>query len=224
MAGGGNLNMGGCAIVGVLILAAIGSCLPKSEEMSAQGVVRYVAVRSLNCRASDSIGAAVVTSFRRDERVTVAEERGDWARIEGADACWVASRFLASAPDKAGTMEAGGVAVGAMAAGGAAGLMSRTATGSGSDGGSGGKRQGTGYAGSGTGSDASGHAPVSKNKTAKRKKSSAGKKKTGPKRGKKRSSGGYSSGDCPCSGNNVCIGPRGGRYCITSGGNKRYGV
>lgn len=30
--------------------------------------------------------------------------------------------------------------------------------------------------------------------------------------------------DCPCRGNRVCIGPRGGRYCITSGGNKRYGV
>ncbi|MNS49437.1 Bacterial SH3 domain protein [compost metagenome] len=32
------------------------------------------------------------------------------------------------------------------------------------------------------------------------------------------------AGTCPCRGNNVCIGPRGGRYCITSGGNKRYGV
>lgn len=29
---------------------------------------------------------------------------------------------------------------------------------------------------------------------------------------------------CPCSSGSVCIGPRGGRYCITSGGNKRYGV
>lgn len=29
---------------------------------------------------------------------------------------------------------------------------------------------------------------------------------------------------CPCSAGRVCIGPRGGRYCITSGGNKRYGV
>ena len=28
--------------------------------------------------------------------------------------------------------------------------------------------------------------------------------------------------ECPCSGGNNCIGPRGGRYCITSGGNKRY--
>lgn len=34
----------------------------------------------------------------------------------------------------------------------------------------------------------------------------------------------YIDGTCPCSGNRVCIGPRGGRYCITSGGNKRYGV
>ena len=38
------------------------------------------------------------------------------------------------------------------------------------------------------------------------------------------SRGSYQSGSCPCSGRNVCIGPRGGRYCITSGGNKRYGV
>jgi len=29
--------------------------------------------------------------------------------------------------------------------------------------------------------------------------------------------------DCWCSGRR-CVGPRGGRYCITSGGNKRYGV
>lgn len=29
---------------------------------------------------------------------------------------------------------------------------------------------------------------------------------------------------CPCSSGSVCIGPRGGRYCITSGGNKRYVV
>ena len=42
----------------------------------------------------------------------------------------------------------------------------------------------------------------------------------------RRSSGAYGSsgGSCPCSGGSVCIGPRGGRYCITSGGNKRYGV
>jgi len=27
---------------------------------------------------------------------------------------------------------------------------------------------------------------------------------------------------CPCSGSKLCTGPRGGRYCITSSGNKRY--
>lgn len=32
----------------------------------------------------------------------------------------------------------------------------------------------------------------------------------------------YESGPCPCNGSNICIGPRGGRYCMTSGGNKRY--
>lgn len=36
--------------------------------------------------------------------------------------------------------------------------------------------------------------------------------------------GATSDGNCPCNGGKVCIGPRGGRFCITSGGNKRYGV
>lgn len=34
----------------------------------------------------------------------------------------------------------------------------------------------------------------------------------------------YSGSGCSCSSGRICIGPRGGRYCITSGGNKRYGV
>lgn len=33
-----------------------------------------------------------------------------------------------------------------------------------------------------------------------------------------------SGSGCPCGGGKVCVGPRGGRYCITSGGGKRYGV
>lgn len=49
--------------------------------------------------------------------------------------------------------------------------------------------------------------------------SSSRKKQSQPRR-----SGYYLDGSCPCSGSKVCIGPRGGRYCITSGGNKRYGV
>jgi hypothetical protein len=35
---------------------------------------------------------------------------------------------------------------------------------------------------------------------------------------------GYDTGGaCPCGSGRICIGPRGGRYCITSGGNKEYG-
>lgn len=34
----------------------------------------------------------------------------------------------------------------------------------------------------------------------------------------------YGDGSCPCGSGHICIGPRGGRYCITSGGNKRYGM
>jgi hypothetical protein len=39
-----------------------------------------------------------------------------------------------------------------------------------------------------------------------------------------RSGFGSSSGSCPCGSGHICVGPRGGRYCITSGGNKRYGM
>lgn len=39
-----------------------------------------------------------------------------------------------------------------------------------------------------------------------------------------RSSFGSSSGSCPCGSGHICVGPRGGRFCITSGGNKRYGM
>jgi hypothetical protein len=35
---------------------------------------------------------------------------------------------------------------------------------------------------------------------------------------------GFSGGSCPCGSGRICTGPRGGRYCLTSGGNKRYGV
>lgn len=51
-------------------------------------------------------------------------------------------------------------------------------------------------------------------------------KSTRSRPSKRRSSGSgfYGGSGCPCSGGTVCIGPRGGRYCITSGGNKRYGV
>lgn len=36
--------------------------------------------------------------------------------------------------------------------------------------------------------------------------------------------GATDDGKCPCNGGKVCVGPRGGRYCITSSGGKKYGV
>ena len=44
---------------------------------------------------------------------------------------------------------------------------------------------------------------------------SAPKKGVAPKRT-------YGNSSCPCSGSYNCTGPRGGKYCITSGGSKRY--
>ncbi|MFI8482952.1 hypothetical protein ACIGCM_20535 [Pseudomonas sp. NPDC078700] len=31
-----------------------------------------------------------------------------------------------------------------------------------------------------------------------------------------------SAGECPCGSGTLCTGPKGGRYCLTSGGNKSY--
>lgn len=36
--------------------------------------------------------------------------------------------------------------------------------------------------------------------------------------------GARSTGQCPCGSSRVCVGPRGGRYCITNSGGRRYGV
>lgn len=228
---GSTSNLGGCAIAGILIFAAIGSCLPDKDRVTAQGTQKYVAARSLNCRASDSVGAAVLTSLRRDESVTVLEERGDWARIEGSANCWVAARYLANSPSGTAASGAALLAVPSSAAGAGypstgersgAGSSSSASLGSASTS----LNDGNGYSASRSRAYASGQASISSGKKAsvRKKASSWKKKKRGSKRGKKRSGGSSSSGYCPCSGSSICIGPRGGRYCITSGGNKRYGV
>jgi hypothetical protein len=59
-------------------------------------------------------------------------------------------------------------------------------------------------------------------KTRRRKRSAASRAVAGSGIGGGR--GVSSDGRCPCNGGKVCVGPRGGRYCITSSGKKRYGV
>ncbi len=34
--------------------------------------------------------------------------------------------------------------------------------------------------------------------------------------------GGSGNGDCPCGGGSLCVGPRGGEFCMTPSGNKSY--
>lgn len=60
------------------------------------------------------------------------------------------------------------------------------------------------------GKSSGGHSYYSKSKSSKSYSSSSG------------SSSSSSSSECPCRGSNNCVGPRGGTYCFTSGGNKRY--
>jgi len=58
-------------------------------------------------------------------------------------------------------------------------------------------------------------APLNLSKKTNNKSNSISKSSTSPRKY-------YSDLGCPCSGVSNCIGPRGGRFCYTSGGNKRY--
>lgn len=196
----------GCGVVLVILLAlfAIGKCssdAPDAAPDTAQASMSEPAVvsaRSLNCRREPEAAAAIAEGLSRADQVIVAERRGDWARLTrvGGD-CWVSGAFLTagtSAPDAG----AGGAPSSA-----AQGLMSTDA--------------GSAVAAAGTGYVAAKAAKTSRKRGPSRRRSAS--------RGRRGSSGGgYSAGGCPCSGSQICIGPRGGRYCITSGGNKRYGV
>lgn len=201
---GGSSSGLGCAILaglGVLLLA-IGKCASsyappdasKSAGLSAPVGTATVAARSLNCRASADGGAAPVMSFRRGAAVAVAEESGEWTRVEsGGRSCWVASRFLTA--------------------------RSSAASAGGASDGSGGGGEGADGSSSGTGlghvarDAAIGGATLAGSSHRARSRSH--------RRSTRRT---YYDESCPCSGSKVCIGPRGGRYCITSGGNKRYGI
>lgn len=202
--------MGGWVVAAILGLFLIGSCLPSSDRAAstASGTTKWVSARSLNCRSDNSPDARVVGHYRQNQSVTVTEERAGWARTDGPDNCWVAGQYLANAP--AGPDEGGG----------AQSLLAVPVDSSSS------QRSGAsagGYGGRLHVSSGSGNTR-SKVSSSVRKKASTRKKKGSSKRRKQRSGASYSGSYCPCSGSSVCIGPRGGRYCITSGGNKRYGV
>lgn len=191
----------GWAVAGVLALVLAGRCTPAPQNgntaIVATGATKYVSARALNCRATASTAAVNVRSLTRGEQVTVVEESAGWSRLGDKQSCWVSTAFLSSEPSGAATSASATAAA-------------RANIGWGANGPSGPQRllsePGTGKSDySSAGGSESSYRPARKAR-------------------KRRSGGGYGGGACPCSGNNVCIGPRGGRYCITSGGNKRYGV
>lgn len=196
----------GCGVVLVILLAllAIGRCssgtpdAPGDAAEASMSEPAVVSARSLNCRREPEAAAAVAEGLSRDEQVIVSERRGDWAKLTrvGGD-CWVSGAFLAAGPSG-----------GAVAASGASSPVSQGFVSTGA---------GSAVAAAGTGYVAAKAAKASRKRSASRRRSASN-----GRRGS--TGGGYSAGGCPCSGSQICIGPRGGRYCITSGGNKRYGV
>ena len=194
----------GCGVVGAILLVIFltGKCssgpadAPAKTGDAAVSQPAYVAARSLNCRREPDGSAAVVEGLSRDDQVVIAERRGDWARLTrlGGD-CWVSNSFLAE-----------------VQRGDASGSSSPT-TGT----------QGLVTSGSGSTVAAAGAGYVAGKAVASSRRHAVSKRQ-GASRSRRGSGGGYSGSGCPCSGSQVCIGPRGGRYCITSGGNKRYGV
>lgn len=194
----------GCGVVIAIVVALflIGKCTsgssdaPSNSTQAALSEPAYVSARSLNCRREPDASAAVSEGLARNDQVIVAERRGDWARLtRGGGDCWVFNSFLASAPSDASTSSDSSPPQ-------AQGLMS---------------------SGAGATVAAAGASYVA-GKTVKSSRKHALSKRRGSSRSRRGSRGSFYGSGCPCSGSQVCIGPRGGRYCITSGGNKRYGV
>jgi hypothetical protein len=189
------------------------------SETVADGTMRYVAGDVVNGRAGAGTSFPVVRRFVQGEAVQVTGTLGDWSQLGGADAgIWIASRFLTDIQDVEDPRPAAlreipapfasarpdiGEQVGAEDAGVPEVLVpyrsERRAAAGGRD----------------TPRPAAGRSARSSEARPGRSGRSS------PTRSRRSRSTG---GSCPCSGPNVCIGPRGGRYCITSGGNKRYGV
>lgn len=198
-------------ICGLGILA-IAACKPaQSEQPAPTFETRYVSARSLNCRADASPSSAVVTGLRRGQQLAIAEDRDGWSLVDGVQRCWVRSNLLT---DSSPT----GVSASQQSSAGSVVTSSRST-------------RPSGLLSSNISSASSYEIPdvtVSdgrKTRARREKPHSARTSHNRTRATRARSNYLYSGGSsCPCSGSRVCIGPRGGRYCITRGGNKRYGV
>ncbi len=175
--------------------------------MAAAADAEVVTFDDVECRQEPSLKAVHLATLTRGDRVVVLSRRDVWAQVERPQApCWVPGAFLLSDklaegmsmarpdPTTPPAPSAPSTAIGSWAAP----PSSPTAY-------TGGRVNGYPYT-----------APVAASRKARKTRSA----RTASRAYAPSSAG----GSCPCGTGAVCVGPRGGRYCITSGGNKRYGV
>ena len=161
---------------------------------ASQAQAEEVKASTPNCRAEPQAGSPVIAKLSRGQSVSVVETRAAWSQLTVQD-CWVLSRYLGVEAAYAG--EQSYSAYDSRSSSRAQGLSTPNL------------------------SFPQLSSPSRKRSVASRKRSSS----SSSRRSRASSFRSYSGGgSCPCNGGNICIGPRGGRYCITSGGNKRYGV
>ena len=206
MARQADANAHGCgliAVVGLLIvlLAKCGgatstSTLPDPSATATVSVSTpgYVAARSLRCRTSPIASAGVQESLNRAEPVTIVGREGDWSKLSRPGGDCYVSTAFLT-----DTRPEPGVSA---------------------------ERKGSSPSGTNQAlgiAAMSGASTYSARRAVSHHARSTGRSGRSSRRSKRNYGYDYGRG-CPCSGGTVCIGPRGGRYCITSGGNKRYGV
>lgn len=199
-------------LICMMAIVAIGGCTAaQSDPETPTNETKYVSARSLNCRSNASPASSVVVGLRRGQQLAISEQRDGWSRVDGPQQCWVRSDLLADSSPIGGS-ESQQSSYGKVASGNHAtrpnGLLS-----------------------SNIGADNSYEIPdvsLSDGRKTRARQEKPHRVRASYNRARStrpRSNNLYSGGSsCPCRGSRVCIGPRGGRYCITSGGNKRYGV
>lgn len=215
-------GIAGWVVAGLLGLVAIAQCSRSPDTTPTPTAVlattpkpatHKVSARSLKCRSVASASAPVLKTLARNDAVQITEEAKGWAHVGDSPGCWVATRYLAALPTSAAPAPGGAKASTLLASPGAADPISTSEASANPN---------------LTTADISLPSTSSTRKGRRTREASRYSAKShgwSTPRKKRRSLGdGYSGSGCPCSGRQVCIGPRGGRYCITSGGNKRYGV
>lgn len=152
---------------------------------------------NVNCRDQPKATAHIVARIPAGTDVSVEQRRNDWSLIRYAPrSCWVASRYLG----EQSTADANRASLRQTRAVSRSAYVKR-------------ERISRPSRQSSLSSSTLNHSTSRPHRSTRRK-----------SRVKSAPSYNYGGGSCPCSGRNICVGPRGGRYCITSGGNKRYGV